>query len=183
MCESEEFDGTRESLKCANQPQRANGSTYGFKCCHYHVTKLIEKGLKVYQVDEYIDWKWCQEKIKAIKLKISKLQKKKNKNKDQDEEDKLYDQIERINKFISNQYNEEDINNFESVSACNDELRRSKRQKSDKERADLAECMLQENENELLNILEEWFDEQNLSPYQLQYSNRMCHIKFMSNLL
>ena len=179
MREEKDFDATIESLKCANQPQRANGSTYGFKCCHHHVVKLIEKGLKVHQIDEYIDWKWCQKKIKAIELKINKLKRKNNKNnknKDEHEEDKLNDQINRINKFINKEFAEEDIHTFKSISNYANKIRRSPRKKSNKQLADLAECMQMENENELLESLEEWLGEKNLNSEQLQYSNRMYNL-------
>lgn len=163
---------TTESLKCPETPQKPNGSTFGFKCCHHHVKKLIDKGLKVDQVNKYIDWRWCVKKIGKNNENIEKIRKNDNyselgcnlKVKVIEERNK------KIEKHINDNFTEDEIKTFTQLVNDNEVRRRSPRKKTAKQQADYNECMIMENDNELLENLEAWSNEENIHPDILHYA-------------
>lgn len=159
-----------ELLKCPNHPQGSNGSTYGFKCCHQHVCRLIQKGLKCHQIDNYINWRWCKNKIESIQDKIKKL--KENDNNYQNEKNRLIDKIKQINNYIKKKYNHNDIKIFNDVLHYNHVRRTSPRKKTQKQKADYNECMIIENDNETLNQWEQ-ITHDKVHPDYVHFKHRM----------
>ena len=175
---------TTELLKCPNHPQGSNGSTYGFKCCHHHVQKFIEKGLKCNQIDKYLNWRWCKTKIKGIEEKIRKL--KESDNNYRNEKIRLTDKIKKIENYMKNKFTTIDTKAFNDILWYNRVRRTSTRSKSDKEAADYNECMQQENDNEDLEQWERIMQEKNVHPDYVHFAHRMyiiCMLEFMANLI
>ena len=170
------FDVTKEMLKCPNAPQKSNGSTFGFKCCHEHVKKLIEKGLTSDQVDKYIDWKWCNQQIKKNKEKIESIKEDGLSKSNQKKIESIKEKNKNIEKILK-KYKVDEKKIFEKLSSKKIK-RRSPRKKTAKQLADYNECMQMENDNENLDIAEDWLlinKEKNLHPDQLQMMTRMLY--------
>ena len=163
---------TKESIKCANSPQHPNKFSNGFKCCHYHVKKLINKGLKLYQIDKYIDWKWYNKELTKTQVLL-----KSNEENDKKNREKYIKKIEFIERKIRTTFTSDDLKAFDGVSRHGVTPRRSSRIQSNKAKADLNEMLIIENDSEILELFENWFGE-TINPEILQYKKRMYHVYF-----
>lgn len=167
---------TTESLKCPNAPQKPNGSTYGFSCCWDHVKVLINKGLRSEQCDNYIDWRWCRKKIKKYEKDISKYEKDPSKKEKVKE---LKQKINDIEKYITKHFKTDDIMDFTEIVNNNHVTRKSERikHKTHEQKASYIECMVMENDNELLDNIEEWLTDKeknkNIDPQLLHFATRL----------
>lgn len=161
---------SKESIKCANSPQHPNKFSKGFKCCHFHVKKLVEKGLKLNQIDKYVDWTWFNKELKRTQVLLKSCE-----QYDTKKINKYTNKISHIETKIEKTFTTDDIDAFGNVSRYGSILRRSSRIQSDKTKADLNEMLIMENDSEMLELLEKWFGE-TVSSDILQHKKRMFYI-------
>ena len=158
-----------EAIKCPNAPQKPNKYSKGFKCCHHHVKKLLEKGLNLMQIDKYIEWTWYKKELKRNTEKLNS-----NKIDNQNNKEKIQQKIIDINKILKNKNNfsKQDENTFEQVSRYGIVKRKSQRIKSNKQKANLNEMLIMEEDEEFLHKLEQWLND-TVHPDMIQFKKRM----------
>jgi len=161
---------TKESIKCSNAPQHPNKFSKGFKCCHYHVNKLLTKGLNVSQIDKYIDWKWYKKELKSTQDKLGSTESNDKKN-----IEKYTKKITKIENSLKKEYTLDETNIFEKVSRYGIVPRKSSRIQSNKEKANLNELIIMENDSETLQLFEDWLGEK-VHPDLIHYKKRMYYI-------
>ena len=162
---------SKESIKCANSPQHPNKFSKGCKCCHYHVGKLVEKGLDLHQIDKYVDWKWFTKTLKSTQDSI------KGNELSETKKEKNIKKIKVIEKKIKALFTVDDLKKFKEISRYGLIPRRSSRIQSNKVKANLNEKLIMENDAEILELFENWFGE-TVNPDILQYKKRMHYIYF-----
>lgn len=123
----------------------------------------MTKGLKLTQINDYIDWCYYLKRIKQlqVKLKTKKYDGEKDKERTQKE-------IEDINKAIG-QYTKDDTDIFKNVNGW----RVSSRVQSNKNKADANERNEMEKDAQFLQNFEKWIGEKNVNPEILQHRDRM----------
>ena len=132
----------------------------------------MSKGLKLHQVDKYIDWNWYKKELKSTQVLL-----KSNEQNDKKNREKYIKKITLIEKKIKTVFTADDINAFEKVSRYGLIPRRSSRIQSNKAKADLNEMLIMENDSEILELFESWLGER-IHPNILQYKKRMYHLNF-----
>ena len=147
-------------MKCSNSPQGANAFTDGFKCCHSHVKVLQMKGLKINEINDYLDWSYYTEMFMILSKKLRK-------ENDLQKKQELKQKIESISNYIKNKFSKSIIQKFRNVRSYGKVIRRSRRI-SDKTNADMNESNIMEEDSQFLDDMEKIFGEKVDAEYILR---------------